>query len=55
MKLSKAVNRDGKRSKKINGHRRDGDSVKTIQRLQKERAEELRKKRLEKEELISIE
>lgn len=49
-KLDKALRRDRKRDKRKYDHRRDGDSVKELQRiLEKKRAEVLKKKREEKE------
>ena len=48
--IDKALRREHKRKKDRYGHQRDGDSVKTIQRLQQKRRDQiLRKKRREKE------
>lgn len=49
MKIDKANNRDKKREKRKNGHIVDSKSVFEIQRLEKERALEIRKKRKQKE------
>jgi hypothetical protein len=43
MRQNKWERRDKKRNKKRYGHREDGRSVKNIQRIQEERAEQARK------------
>ena len=50
MNINKAIKRDSKRNKKRSGMRRDGDSVKTIERIQRKRRDQLlQKKRKAKE------
>lgn len=48
MNLQKANKRDKKREKRRHGHIVDSKSVLEIERLQRERAEEIRKKRQQK-------
>lgn len=52
-KLDKALRRERKHNKKVNGMRITGTSVKTIQKIQQERAEAIRRRKLQKEELQS--
>jgi len=55
-KITKALRRDKKRYKKINGMKRDGDSVKNIQRIQqKRRTKIINKNRQAKEKLWELE
>jgi hypothetical protein len=49
MKLNKAVKRDKKRNKKRHGMRIDGQSVKLIAKIQKDKTEEIKKERDEKQ------
>ena len=52
--LDRALNRDRRKKKKKIGMRRDGDSVKNIERIQKKRRDKILKKyRLQKEELLT--
>jgi len=44
-KLDKSLRRERKKQKGKNGMRRDGDSVKVIQRIQKKRRDEIWNKR----------
>ena len=53
MNIKKCEHRDRKRNKKKYGPLRDGDSVKTIERLQKKRRDNLlNKKRITKEKVL---
>ena len=53
--LDRALNREKKRRKKQVGMRRDGDSVKNIERIQKKRKDKLIKKhRVQKEEMLLV-
>ena len=52
MNINKALQRDRKHNKRTHGMVVDSKSVFNIQRLQKERAEQLKKEREEKEKLL---
>lgn len=52
MDIRKANRRDHKRNKNVYGHQEDGRSNKLAENLKRERADEIRKARLEKEKLI---
>lgn len=54
MNLRKALERERKQKKRKNGMVVDSKSVFTIQRIQKERAEQLKKEREEKEILLTL-
>lgn len=54
MKLSKASQRDRKINRRKHGMVVDSKSVFTIQRVQKERAEQIKKEREEKEKLLEV-
>lgn len=51
--LDRALRRDTRKNKKKNGMRRDGDSVKNIERIQKKRRDKIiKKQRLQKEAIL---
>jgi hypothetical protein len=53
--LNRALNREKKRRKTKLGMRRDGDSVKNIERIQKKRKDKILKKyRVQKEEMLLV-
>ena len=51
-KLDKYLRRERKKQKGKNGMRRDGDSVKVIQRIQKKRRDEIWNKRRKEKEAV---
>jgi len=51
-KLDKSLRRERKKQKGKNGMRRDGDSVKVIQRIQKKRRDEIWNKRRKEKEAV---
>lgn len=53
--LDRALRRDVRKNKKKSGMRRDGDSVKNIERIQKKRKDKLiKKRRIQKEVLLTM-
>ena len=55
-KLNKSLRREQKRNKRKYGMRRDGDSVKTIQRIQEKRKKKIwQQRRKEKEKFLEDE
>lgn len=54
-RLDRAIRRDTRKSKKKNGMRRDGDSVKNIERIQKKRKDKIiKKQRIQKEVMLAM-
>ena len=51
-KLDKSLRRERKKQNSKNGMRRDGDSVKVIQRIQKKRRDEIWNKRRKEKEAV---
>lgn len=51
MNINKATHRDRELQRRKHGHQIDGKSIFEIERIQRERAKEIRRKRMEKQKL----